>query len=67
MKGKKKKKTTTGRGEIDREWREGIYLLQYQGLWTKLGKKEKLKESYYKIIKVQQFLAYFTQKWIIKS
>ena len=30
LKGKKKKKT--GRGEIDREWREGIYLLQYQGL-----------------------------------
>ena len=36
----KKKKTTTGRGEIDREWREGIYLLQYQGYELNWGKKK---------------------------
>ena len=60
------------RGEIDgqlRTWEMGsiyysikIYVLN----WAK-KKKKKLKESYYKIIKVQQFLAYFTKKWIIKS
>ena len=58
---KKKKKE---RGEIDGQLREGIYLLQNHDLCIELGPKKKktLKESYYKIIKVQRFLVYFTQK-----
>ena len=60
---KEKKKKKKERGEIDGQLREGIYLLQYHDLCTELGKnKKKLKESYYKIIKVQRFLVYFTQK-----
>ena len=65
MEKKKEKKKKKERGEIDGQLREGIYLLQNHDLCIELGpkkKKKKLKESYYKIIKVQRFLVYFTQK-----
>ena len=52
---KEKKEKKKERGEIDGQLREGIYLLQNHDLCIELGpkKKKKLKESYYKIIKVQ--------------